>query len=129
MAMASAKIEQERIRASTALMVEQSRAHAEMARADKEVMVSQQNGDYNVRRLELEREIALLDYANKEKINLNEAKMMLAKSAMDNRTKRELAAAEIQLAQNENQRDRELDLQKHNTNSLVRDEMSTKVTP
>ena len=129
MAMASAKIEQERIRASTALMVEQSRAHAEMARADKEVMVSQQNGDYNLRRLELEREIALLDYANKEKINLNDAKMMLAKSAMDNRTKRELAAAEIQLAQNENQRDRELDLHKHNTNSLVRDEMSTKVTP
>ncbi|MFZ6769919.1 portal protein [Undibacterium sp. Di26W] len=128
MANASARIEQERIRAQTAQMVETSRANAEMARADKEMLIAQQNGEYEMRKLELQREIALLDYANKEKISINDARTMLAKSAMDNQTKRELAAAEIQLAQNEGLQDRMLSLHKHHT-SLVRDEISTPDTP
>jgi hypothetical protein len=128
MAQATARIEQERIRANTAQMVEASRSHAEMARADKEVLIAQQNGEYDLRKLELQREIALLDYANKEKISINDAKAMLAKSAMDNQTKRELASAEVQLASNENAKNRELDLHKHTT-SLVRDQMTNPNTP
>jgi hypothetical protein len=128
MAQATARIEQERIRANTAQMVEASRSHAEMARADKEILIAQQNGEYDLRKLELQREIALLDYANKEKISINDAKAMLAKSAMDNQTKRELASAEVQLASNENAKNRELDLHKHTT-SLVRDQMTNPNTP
>jgi hypothetical protein len=128
MAAASARVEQERIRAKTSQVVEASRASAEMARAEKEQQIAQQNGEYRLKELETQREIALLEYANKEKLSVDAARVALAKSAMDNRTKRELAAAEIQMAQNENAQDRALDLHKHHT-SLVRDEMSTPVTP
>jgi len=128
MAAASARIEQERIRAATAQTVEASRANAEMARAEKEKEIADQNGQYRVQELMLKKEIALLQYSTQQKINLDQAKVQLAKSSMDNETKRQLAAAEIELARSEGHHDRALDLHKHQT-SLVRDEISTPATP
>jgi len=128
MAAASARIEQERIRAATAQSVEASRANAEMARAEKEKEIADQNGQYRVQELMLKKEIALLQYSTQQKISLDSAKTELAKSSMDNETKRQLAAAEIALAQSEGHHNRMVDLHKHNT-SLVRDEISTPNTP
>ena len=128
MAQATARIEQEHIRAMSAERVEASRSHAEMARADKEVLVAQQNGQFKIQELELKREIALLEYSTSQRLSLDQAKMQLAKSQMDNQTKRDLAAAEIQLAQTEGAHDRAHDMSKHAT-SLVRDEVSTPKTP
>jgi len=76
----------------------------------------------------LKKEIALLQYSTQQKISLDTAKTELAKSSMDNETKRQLAAAEIALAQSEGHHNRMVDLHKHNT-SLVRDEISTPDTP
>ena len=78
--------------------------------------------------MEIQREIAILEYSNREKVSINEAKVQLARSAMDNQTKRDLAAAQLQLQQNEGEKNRMVDLHKHNT-SLVRDEMITPDTP
>lgn len=128
MAQATSRIEQERIRAQTAILVEQSRAHAEAARADKELEVARQNGEFRIRELELKREVAILEYSNKQQISINDAKTQLAKSAMDNKTKQQLAEAEIQLAQNEGDKNRQLDVHKHAV-SLQRDMMTTPNTP
>lgn len=68
--------------------------------------------------------IAMLEYANREKVSLESVKAMLAKSAMDNRTKKELVAAEIALATSQDDKNRA-----ERTNSLERDEMTTPVTP
>ena len=92
----------------------------------------------------------LLKYANENKLSLDQVKAQLAKSEMDNQTKRQLAAAEIELSRSERAQDRahesvqnesdrqhdagkhanqlNHDMAKHNT-SLVRDELSTPDTP
>lgn len=131
MASAMAQVERERIRAVTAERVEASRAHAESARADKEMLIAQQNGEYDLRKLELQRELAILDYANKHQMQLVDVKAELAKTAIQERTKRELAATEVQLAASEGDKDRAIDLHKHHSPSpsLVRDEVSTEKTP
>lgn len=95
----------------------------------------------------LKRELAILEYANREKTTLVNVKAMLAKVAMEQRTKKELAAAEIELADRSGMYDRTHDKLKHDadlrvdsveprgnngidpTPSLVRDEVSTNVTP
>lgn len=131
MAQATARIEQERIKARSQQIIQASRSNAELARAEKEQQIAQQNGQYRLAEMQLQKDIALLEYANREKINLDTVKSQLAKSAMDNQTKKELAAAEIALAQSEGNQDRAIDLHKHHnpTPSLVRDEVSTDVTP
>jgi hypothetical protein len=128
MAMATARIEDSKIRANTSVVVETSRANAEQARAQKELEIAQQNGQMKIQELALKKEIALLDYSNQQKISLDQSKVQLATSQMDNQTKRDLASAEIALSQSESAHDRNLDLHKHNT-SLIRDEMSTPNTP
>lgn len=128
MATAMAKIEQEKIRSQTAQVVEASRAHAEAARADKEVLIAQQNGEYKLQELAMQRELALLQYAHENNMKLTDVKAEMAQTAMTERTKRELASAEIQLAASEGEKDRTHDMTKHAT-SLVRDEVSTEDTP
>lgn len=131
MAMATARIEQERIRAESSQVIQASRSQAELARAQKEFDIAQQNGAYRIEELRLQKEIAILQYSTQERISLDAAKIQLAKSAMDNRTKKELSAAEIELSRSENANDRAHDMIKHATKtpSLVRDELSTGNTP
>lgn len=124
MASAMAQIERERIRAVTAERVEASRAHAEESRADKEMLIAQQNGEFKLEQLRLQRELALLEYANKNQLKLQDVRAQLAQTAIQEKTKREMAAAEIELAASEGDKDRVAA-----TPSLVRDEVSTGVTP
>lgn len=110
---ASARIEQERIRAEASANVQASRANAELARAEKEKEIAAQNGQFRIQELSMQRELELLKYANEQKINLDNVRAQLAKSAIDSQTKRELSAAEIELVQNEGAQDRAVDLTKH----------------
>jgi hypothetical protein len=128
---AHARIEQEKIRAMSQAQIQQSRADAELARAEKEREIAQQNGQFKLEEMRMERELRLLDYSLKHNLTLEQVKADLAKSAMDNETKRQLGAAEIELAQNEGDKDRAIDLHKHSnpTPSLMRDEVSTPNTP
>lgn len=128
MASATAKIEDAKIRAESAQVIQASRASAELARAQKEEDIARQNGQFRIQELELQKEIALLGYANQQKLSLDTVKGQLAKSSMDNQTKRELASAEIELAQSEGAHDRAHDMHKHTT-SLIRDSISTPDTP
>lgn len=52
------------------------------------------NYEYNVRRLELERELAVLKYANDRQISLDDAKVALARDTMKLNLQRELAGAD-----------------------------------
>lgn len=128
MATASAQIERERLRGQTALIVEQSRAHAEAARADKELEIAQQNGQFKLQEMQLQKDLAVLEYTAKHNITLEQAKVQLAQVSMQEQTKRQLAATEQQLAVNEGDKNRQVDLHKHTT-SLVRDTMSNPNTP
>lgn len=128
MAAATAKIEQERIRAASSERVEASRSHAEDSRADKEMLIAQQNGQFKIEELQLKERLALLQYAQDNKVSLQDAQVQLSDRAMQEKTKRSLAAAEIQLAASEGHQDRAADMHKHTT-SLIRDEISTPNTP
>lgn len=128
---AIANIERERVRAESSERIQESRANAELARAEKEQQIALQNGAMDVRKLELQKELALIELARQQNISLQEAKTELAKVSMQETTKRELAAAEIQLAAGEGDANRAVDLHKHHNPapSLVRDEISTDATP
>jgi hypothetical protein len=128
MASATAAIERERIKAASNERVEASRANAEDSRANKEMLIAQQNGQFKVEELQLKERLALLQYAQDNKTTLDEARVQLADRAMQEKTRRSLAAAEIELAASENAKDRGVDMHKHNT-SLIRDEISTPNTP
>lgn len=125
---AQAKIESEKIRAASAENRENSRADAEAARAQSQLLIAQQNGELRIKELELEREIAILKYTSEQKISLADAQVQLAQRAITERTKRELGAAEIELAVSEGDKDRGVQMNTH-PKSLVRDEMTTGVTP
>ena len=114
--------------AQSAQMVEASRAHAEESRADKEMMIAQQNGQFKVEELQLKERLAILQYAQDNQVSLQDAKVQLADRAMQEKTRRALGAAEIELAASENEKDRGVDMHKHTT-SLIRDEISTPNTP
>jgi hypothetical protein len=130
-AAAMAQIEKEKIRATVSAQIQESRAQAELARAEKEQQIAQQNGDLDLQKMQLQKEIALIELARQQNITILQAKAQLAEAAMQERTKREQTAAEIALAQSEGDKDRALDLHKHHNPppSLVRDEVSTEGTP
>jgi hypothetical protein len=77
-----------------------------------------------------------MEYANREKLTLEQVKAGLAKTAMVENTRKELASAELAMAERQAMFERTHDKIKHNdkisidtTPSLVRDEVSTNVTP
>jgi len=103
--------------------------------------------------LKIRRELAILEYANKKEITLEQLRVELAKSTQVQQTKRDLAQAELEVAVSEGRHDRTHDRIKHvddltagasqaaqdrshevaiaksGPNSLVKDEMATEVTP
>lgn len=128
MAQAMSRIEQERLRGETAQTIEESRANAELARAQKEQEIAYQNGQFKLQEMQLQKDLAMLEYANKNHMQLADIQAQLAQTAITERTKRELASAEIQLAASEGEKDRVHDMTKH-APSLIRDEITTPGTP
>jgi hypothetical protein len=130
-ASAMARIEAEKIKAQGMLSLQNMRSQTELTYAQTEAQMARDNAQADIQKMEIQREIALLNYANQQKISLDNVKAQLAKSAMDNQTKRELASAEIALAQSEGDKQRAHDLHKHEnpSPSLVRDQVSTDKTP
>lgn len=98
-------VEAAEIRAQAQVQVAQSRDQlaaqrnqndVDRDRIYNEVLASREatNYDYNVRRLELERELALLKYANERQISLDDAKVALARDTMKLQVQKELAGAD-----------------------------------
>ncbi len=125
---AAANIQREQIRAESSERVEMSRSNAEEARANKELMIAQQNGQFRIEEMKLEKELAILRYAHENQQTLDQVKADLAKTSIQEQTRQQLASAEIELARDQGNQDRSADLHKHNT-SLIRDEVSTPDTP
>jgi len=103
-----------------------------------ETQRTQAEHDVRMQELQVKERIAMLEYSNREKISLSTLKVQLANSSRDDQTKRELAAAEIQLAAQTTMYERTHDKLKHEAElrvnsvqpkSLTRDEVSTNITP
>ena len=107
MATASARVEEARIRANSLESIEASRAQTELAYAQSEAQVSRDNANARIQELQLKRELAILDYTQKHNLTIQQTQAELAKTAMQERTKRELAAADLALQQAENHKDRQ----------------------
>ena len=99
------------------------------------------NAQAKMEELKIKRELAMLEYAMQEKVSLEKVKADLAKTAMIEGTRKELAAAEISLAREVSMHDRTHEKIMHNETlgkdmtvgkpspSVIRDEVSTSVTP
>ena len=98
-------VEAAEIRAQAQVQVAQSRDQLQAQRNQNdldrdrvynEVMAAREgaNADYNLRRLELERELAILKYANDRQISLDDAKVQLARDTMKLQVQKELAGAD-----------------------------------
>lgn len=103
-----------------------------------ETQRTQAEHDVRMQELQVKERLAMLEYANREKVSLNTLKVDLANATRADQTKRELAAAEIELAAQTSMYDRTHDRVKHDNelkinsirpNSLTRDEVSTNITP
>lgn len=91
-------------RIQAAMITAQGRAAESKARAEGDLSeiglrreIANQNATYQMERLTMERELALLKYATDQQITLDQAKKDLAIAAMNNRTKTEMAFNETQL--------------------------------
>ncbi len=105
----------------------------------------QADAEFKLQELQVRRELALLEYANKKELTLEQVKAGLAETTIKENTRKELAAAELMVSQRENMLERTHDKGKHDVklpalgnivpgvgsinNSVVRDEMTTNTTP
>lgn len=89
------------IKSQTDIHVADESAKGELAYADKQQQMAAQNDNATLQELQLKRELALLDYANKNQMNLDAVKAELAKTAMIEGTKRQLAQVDQQAAHTE----------------------------
>jgi hypothetical protein len=101
MANAMARIEQEKIRATSTLTVEQSRAQAELAYAQAEAQMAHDNHIADIQKMQLQRDLMILQLQAKTNMSLQEIHAGLANTAMQEDTKRQLAAAEMAQQQSE----------------------------
>lgn len=79
------------IKAGADVQAEQVRVQAEQRYTDAEMQISQQSHAAKMQELELQRELEIMKYANMNQLNLSTVKADLAKTAMIEGTKRQLA--------------------------------------
>lgn len=98
----------EQIKAESALQVAQIRAQAsvdtakareegEMAFATTQAQMARDNAIMRLKELEMKRDLELLKYANEQKITLEQVKANLAQTSMIEETKRQIAAAKLEM--------------------------------
>jgi hypothetical protein len=125
---ANAKLQEADMRAKSAEQVATIRAKTEMSHIEVERQIAADNANARHQERMDERELLLLKYSLENKMTLDQVKVDLAKTSMLDETKKQLAAAEIQLAESEGDKDRMVGMHQHNA-SLVRDEIATEKTP
>ncbi|MDE1943674.1 MAG: hypothetical protein KGI47_11100, partial [Betaproteobacteria bacterium] len=105
-AAAAARVESEKIRAQTDLSIEESRAAAEYRYAQTERQIALDNAAAELQKMRDQRDLLILEYSLKNNLTLQQVKAELAKTAMQEQTKRDLAAADATLQTNQNREDR-----------------------
>ncbi len=119
MAMASARIAEARIHAASAETIEASRSQAELAYARTEQEMAQQNAAAKQQEMRDQRDMLILKYSLQNNLTLEQVKADLAKTSMQEQTKRQLSASELQLQANQNAEDRNHDMAKHVSSLIV----------
>lgn len=115
----------EQIRANSMLQVAQVRASAvkeaadakvqgELAYADRMRAIEHDSNQTEIAKIQMQRELAILQYTQQHNLTLEQVKAQLAQTAMQEQTKREVAAVEAQLAQNQHHASLAVDIGKHN---------------
>jgi hypothetical protein len=105
------------IRAQASLQTAEAREQGELAFANAQAQMARDNSiaklkememKYRASReeLELKRDLAILEYANQQKMTLDAVKADLAKTSMIEETKRQVAAAKLQADADEKDKDR-----------------------
>lgn len=85
------------------------RERGELAYAETERQMSAQNAAARLQEMELKRDLLVLEYTMRHNLSLEQTKSQLAMHAMQENTKKQLAAAELMVRQNEAHRDRQHD--------------------
>lgn len=112
-AAASARIETARINATSKEAIEASRAQAEQSYANTEAQIARDNAAARHQEIMDKRELAILEYSMKNNQTLEQVKADLAKTAMQEQTKRQLAGVDSAITQSEGAHDRTHDMSKH----------------
>ena len=100
-ASATARIQTAQIQAASKAAIEQSRAQTELAYAQAEAGMAHDNNVAKLQQLQLQRDLAILQYAQAHSLTLQQIQADLAKTQMQETTKRQLGAVELQLKANE----------------------------
>ena len=81
---------------SDALQAQRNTNDLDRDRAYNQTLAARESAsyDYNLRRMELDRDLATLKYANEQKISLDDAKVALARDSMKLQLQRDLAGAD-----------------------------------
>lgn len=103
---ANALLQVAQIRAASVKEAADAKVQGELAYADREAAIAQANAAAQRQEAADKREMLILQYALQQKISLQDAQTQLADRAMQEQTKRQLAAADIALQSAENGRDR-----------------------
>lgn len=103
---ANAQLQIANIRAGAALKVAGIKQEGELAYSQTEAQMAHDNHVADLQKLQLQRDLALLQYAQQHQLTLTEIQGQLAKTQMQEQTKRALGAAELQLRHNEGQANR-----------------------
>ena len=89
------------IRAHTDLQVAKTGADRDTLLVQAEASRNKVEADYRIQELSVRRELALLEYANKKDVTLEQIKAGLAETSIKENTRKELAAAELAVSQQE----------------------------
>ncbi len=113
---AQAQLQIAQIRAGAAQQVAQSKVQGELQYAQMMQVQEQQSHAAKQQEAQDALQLAMLQYAHEQKMSLDQVRAELAKTQMQEQTKRELAAADIQLRVSEAQQDRQhqVNLATHN---------------
>ena len=110
---AMARIASTRIKAESDQAIQASRSQAETAYAAAQAQIARDNAAARHQEILDKRELAILEYSLKNNQTLTQVKADLAKTAMQEQTKRQLAQADIALSQSEGRNERAHDMNKH----------------
>jgi hypothetical protein len=100
-AAAMGRITEAKIRAASLQSIEQSRATTELAYANTEAQMARDNQNAKMAEMQMTRELAILQYAHQQNLTLEQVRADLAKTAMVEQTKRQLAGVEAVAAHTE----------------------------
>lgn len=124
MATATSRIVEAKIRAASAMSVEQSRANSELAYATTEAQMARDNAVSRRQESADKRELMILEYSLKNNLTLEQVKAQLAQTAMQEQTKRELAGVDSALQASEGHQNRVVDLHKTSTELAAQERLA-----